>query len=64
MKSKRGNTPLRRFAGRYGLSRATVARIESETQNVTIDTLEHLCKVFKCGVSDLFPDPKNNRQKV
>lgn len=52
---KRGNQPLRDFARHCGLSKTTVSRIEKEEQNVTIDTLEHLCKVFHCDIQDLFP---------
>lgn len=55
MKAKRGDKPLREFAARYALSKDTVARIESQDQNVTIDMLEHMCKVFRCDVGDLFP---------
>ncbi|BFM18913.1 hypothetical protein R50073_50960 (plasmid) [Maricurvus nonylphenolicus] len=55
IKTKRGDQPLRDFAKRYGLSKDTVSRIESEEQNVTIDTLQHMCKVFHCDISDLFP---------
>lgn len=55
MIEKRGNQPLRDFARHCGLSKTTISRIEKEEQNVTIDTLEHLCKVFRCEVQDLFP---------
>ena len=46
---------LREFAARYGLSKDTVRRMEAGEQNVTIDTLEHLCKVFRCDIAELFP---------
>lgn len=62
MREKRGDTPLREFAGRYGLSKATVSRIENTDQNVTVDTLEHLCKVFKCNIEDLFPPERVKRK--
>lgn len=55
IKDKRGKKTLREFAKRYGLSKDTVMRIENEEQNITIDMLEHLCKVFRCDVKDLFP---------
>lgn len=55
MKQQRGEQTLREFATRYGLSKETVRRIEIQEQNVTIDLLEHLCKVLKCDVSQLFP---------
>ena len=55
MKKKRAEKPLREFAARYSLSKDTVARIENEEQNVTIDMLDHMCKVFRCDIVDLFP---------
>lgn len=55
MKLKRGDMTFRDFAKKYRLSFATVSRIEKLEQNVTIDTLNDLCKTFKCDVSDLFP---------
>ncbi len=55
MKGKRAEKPLREFAARYRLSKDTVARIENEEQNVTIDMLDHMCKAFRCDVADLFP---------
>ncbi len=43
------------FARLTGLSKATLNNLENQAQNVTIDTLEHLCKVFRCQIQDLFP---------
>lgn len=57
VKEKRGNENLRDCARRWGMSKDTISRIEKEQQNVTIDTLEHLCKVFNCEITDLFPPP-------
>lgn len=62
MKEKRAEKPLREFAARYRLSKDTVARIENEEQNVTIDMLDHMCKVFRCDVADLFP-PEGTQTK-
>jgi transcriptional regulator with XRE-family HTH domain len=53
--SKRNGTPLRVFAQKHGLSFASVSRIEKLEQNVTINTLEELCKAFKCDIDELFP---------
>jgi transcriptional regulator with XRE-family HTH domain len=58
IRQKRGDTPLSEFALKCGLSKATISRIENVEQNVTLDTLEHLCKVFKCNIEDLFPNDK------
>lgn len=55
IKEKRGDKTLREFSTRYGLSKDTIRRIEDADQNVTIDTLQHLCKVFRCDIADLFP---------
>ncbi|TQV87359.1 helix-turn-helix domain-containing protein [Aliikangiella coralliicola] len=55
LKLKRGTTPLRNFAKQHGMSFASVSRIEKLEQNVTLDTLEHMCKAFKCDIEDLFP---------
>jgi transcriptional regulator with XRE-family HTH domain len=53
--SKRDGMPLRAFAQKYGLSFASISRIEKLEQNVTINTLEGLCRAFKCDVDELFP---------
>ena len=53
MKRRRGDLSMRDFAVKAGLSKTSLQRIENEDQNVTIDTLEHLCKKFKCDVGDL-----------
>lgn len=45
----------RAFASRYGLAQSTVMRIENEDQNVTLNTLEQLCRVFRVDVAELFP---------
>ena len=55
IKDKRGDMSLREFAKRYRLSKDTVARIEGQEQNITIDTLDHMCRTFRCDISDLFP---------
>lgn len=44
---------MRDFAKKVGLSKTSINRIENEEQNVTVDTLEHLCKKFKCSTKDL-----------
>lgn len=61
LREKRGEMTLREFSKKYGLSKDTANRIENCDQNVTIDTLEHFCKVFKCDIGDLFPSTNKNR---
>ncbi len=47
--------PQRDFARKIGVAQSTIMRIENLDQNVTLDTLESLCKVFHADVADLFP---------
>lgn len=53
LKRRRGELSMRDFALKVGLSKTSLQRIENEEQNVTIDTLEHLCWKLKCEVGDL-----------
>jgi len=55
IKEKRGNIPQREFARKIGVAQSTIMRIENLDQNVTLKTLENLCKVFHADVGDLFP---------
>ena len=54
LRKKRGDMTEREFARKIGLSKTTLHRIENCEQNVTIDTLEKLCKSFKCDIAELF----------
>ncbi|MEX0738671.1 MAG: helix-turn-helix transcriptional regulator [Pseudohongiella sp.] len=58
IRNARGSVPQRVFARKMGVAQSTIMRIENEDQNVTLDTLEQLCKVFQVDVGDLFP-PKS-----
>lgn len=55
IRQRRGNTPQRVFARKMGVAQSTIMRIENEDQNVTLQTLEQLCKAFHVDVGDLFP---------
>lgn len=55
IRQRRGDLSQRDFAQKIGVAQSTVMRIENESQNVTIDTLEHLCKRFKCSLTELIP---------
>jgi len=55
MRFRRGDMALRVFAKKHGLSFSSVSRIEKLEQNVTIDTLEEICKAFRCDIDELFP---------
>lgn len=55
LKQKRGELSAREFSQRTGLSKSTINNLENQAQNVTLDTLEQLCTVFRCRIQDLFP---------
>lgn len=55
IRQKRAGVPQRVFARKTGVAQSTIMRIENEDQNVTLDTLEQLCKAFNVDVGDLFP---------
>lgn len=42
------------FAEKIGVSGATISRLEDASQNVSIATLEKLCRSLRCDVADLF----------
>jgi DNA-binding Xre family transcriptional regulator len=54
LKSLRGKQTQGEFARKLGISRATLNRLESATQNATLSTLEQLTKSLKCNIGDLF----------
>ena len=51
----RGDVPQMRFCRKLGISNTSLHRIEMADQNVSLKTLEVLCKKLKCDVGDLFP---------
>ncbi|MEX1197641.1 MAG: helix-turn-helix transcriptional regulator [Pseudohongiellaceae bacterium] len=55
IKERRGSMPQREFARRVGVAQSTIMRIENHDQNVTLDTLEQLCRAFHVDVGELFP---------
>ncbi|MGS2722136.1 helix-turn-helix domain-containing protein [Porticoccus sp. GXU_MW_L64] len=52
---KRNGMPYREFGRLYGINKDMASRLEKEEENITIDSLEHLCKAFRCDIADLFP---------
>jgi DNA-binding Xre family transcriptional regulator len=54
LKIIRGKQTQGEFSRKLGISRATLNRLESATQNATLKTLEQLTKSLKCSISDLF----------
>jgi transcriptional regulator with XRE-family HTH domain len=55
IRQRRGSMPQRMFARKTGLAQSSIMRIENEDQNVTLETLEILCKTFHVDVAELFP---------
>ena len=56
LRNLRGEQNQVSFARKLSISQSTLARIESEQQNITIDMLELMCKRLKCSPNDLFID--------
>ena len=56
LRTLRGDMPQRPFARKLGVSVATLNRLESCQQNVTLNTIEKLCVRLKCGIGDLFAE--------
>lgn len=48
---------LRDFARQLGLSKSELHRIEQGEQNVSLSTVELICRRLKCRIADLFTDP-------
>jgi transcriptional regulator with XRE-family HTH domain len=55
IRERRGSLSQRAFARKSGLGQSTIMRIENLEQNVTLETLEQLCKAFHLDVFELFP---------
>ena len=64
IRNARGDVPQRVFARKIGVAQSTIMRIENEDQNVTLDTLEQLCKAFRLDVGDLFPADRDPARKT
>jgi transcriptional regulator with XRE-family HTH domain len=56
LRKKRGNMTYPAFARKLGLSSSSLHRMEMGEQNVTLKTLEHILKRFRCSASDIFDD--------
>lgn len=50
----RGDLTQEAFARRLGINQATLNRIELKKQNVTLATLEKICKRLNCSICRLF----------
>ena len=58
IRAARGEMTQTAFARKVGVNQASINRIEQGLQNVTIDTLERLCRKLKCSAGDLL-DPED-----
>jgi DNA-binding XRE family transcriptional regulator len=57
LRARRGQLTQEAFARRLGISRPTLTRLESGSQNTTLKTLEQICRALRCNVGDLFQSP-------
>lgn len=57
LKERRGSLTQETFARKLGISRATLTRLESASQNTTIATLEQIARSLHCEIGDLFKQP-------
>lgn len=55
LRATRGEISQLQFARKLGVSKSSLNRIEAAEQNVTMETIEYLCKRLKCDIGDLFP---------
>ena len=54
LRKRRGDQTQEVFARKLGISRATLNRLESASQNTTLNTLNQITKSLRCNVGDLF----------
>lgn len=57
LRARRGAKTQDEFARKLGISRATLSRLESGTQNITLKTIDQIIKKLRCNVEDLFVVP-------
>lgn len=50
----RGSEPQLRFAKKLGISKSSLNRMELGEQNVSLKTLDILCRKLKMDITDLF----------
>lgn len=51
----RGDNSQNQFAKKLGISNASLNRLENEVQNISLNTIETLCRNLNCDIEDLFP---------
>lgn len=55
LRELRGEESQLQFAKKLGISKSSLNRIEIGEQNISLKTLENLCKRLKCDIGELFP---------
>jgi HTH-type transcriptional regulator/antitoxin PezA len=58
LRARRGSLTQEEFARKLGVSRPTLTRLETADQNVTLETLERICKRLRCDLGELFTPPR------
>jgi len=59
LRQRRGRLTQEAFARKLGVSRATLTRLESGSQNATLKTLQQICRALRCNVGDIFVPPRS-----
>ncbi|MFC4878842.1 helix-turn-helix domain-containing protein [Microbulbifer halophilus] len=54
LRARRGQQTQDVFARKSGISRATLTRLESASQNTTLKTLDQITKSLRCDEGNLF----------
>ena len=54
LRKQRGDLTFQQFSRKTGISDSTLHRLEMGEQNITLNTLEHLCDRLKCSVGAIF----------
>lgn len=54
LKELRGDESQLQFCKKLGISKSSLNRMEEGIQNVSLKTLDTLCRRLKCDVGDLF----------
>lgn len=50
----RGDIPMRQYAEKLGVSKSMLHRLEAGEQNITLDSLEALCKRMGVDIAEVF----------
>jgi len=62
LQALRGEQSQLQFSKKLGISNSSLRRLEEGEQNVSLKTLETLCRRLKCDVGDLFTvEPESGR---